>query len=98
MVRSAFAALIILWLPAAAASKPPAADPAQNRSFGLPLASAHRQFAPSPVGRTEVAPETHLGFGIFGMKAERSYLQPVTAREIDAPKQRRAAVGFSMKF
>ena len=99
MVRSAAVALLLLLLPATAWSKPPATDPAQGRNFDLPRPSAHHRFAPEgPIGRTEVAPNAHVGFGLFGMKSERTYLQPVTGREIDAPKQRRAAVGFSLRF
>lgn len=98
MVRLTAAALLILWLQAPAWSKAPEADPAQGRSFDLPQSSAHHLFAPGPIGRAQVAPNAHVGFGIFGMKSERTHLQPVTGREIDAPKQRRAAVGFSLRF
>ena len=99
MGRLTSIALLILWLPATAWSKPLAADPAQRRSFDLPQPSAHHLFAPDgPIGRAEVAPNAHVGFGMFGMKSDRTYLQPVTGREIDAPKQRRAAVGFSLRF
>lgn len=98
MVRLTCGVLLILCLPAAAWGKPPAAAPAQERSSYLPQLSAHHHFAPRPIGRAEVAPNAHVGFGIFGMKSDRTYLQPVTGREIDAPKQRRAAVGFSMRF
>lgn len=98
MVRMVPVALLIMSLPVAAWSKPPAADAGQRQTFNLPRSSDHYRFAPGPAGRTEIAPNAHFGFGIFGMKSEKSFLQRVTGREIDAPKQRRAAVGFSLKF
>ena len=99
MVRLTAVALFVLWLPATAWSNPPVADTSQDRNSYVLQSSAHRHYAPEgPIGRAEVAPNAHVGFGMFGMKSERTYLQPVTGREIDAPKQRRAAVGFSLKF
>src|SRR5687768_2802780 len=98
MVRLVALALLIMSLPVAAWSKPPDAD-AGRRAFHLPQSSDHYRFAPDrPPGRAEIAPNADFGFGIFGLKSEKSYLQPVTGREIDIPKQRRAAVGLSLKF
>lgn len=97
MVRLGSVALIALSLPAAALCNPPTNNQ-PVRNFHLQQPSADR-FAPDGrFGRTEIAPNTHFGFGVFGLKSEKSHLQPVTVREIDAPKQRRAAVGFSLKF
>lgn len=101
MVRLGSVALLLLSLPAAAWSAPPStADDSQPmRTFELPRSGEHRRFTPSePIGRTAIAPNANFGFGMFGLKSEKSDLQPVTGREIDAPKRRRAAVGFSMKF
>ena len=100
MVRLGSVALIILSLPVAAWSNPPAAGGSERpRSFHLPPTSDHHRFAPDgSVGRTQIAPNTHFGLGMFGLKTEKNYLQPVTGREIDTRKQRRAGVGFSLKF
>lgn len=101
MVRLGSVALIVLSLPAAAWSNPPATAESSGRtqSFHLPPTSDHHRFAPDgSVGRALIAPNTHFGVGIFGLKSEKSYLQPVTGREIDTRKQRRAGVGFSLKF
>lgn len=98
MVRLASVALIVLSLPVAAWSKPPATEPERVRSFQLPP-PADRQFTlDGPFGRKEIAPNTHFGFGMFGLKSDKTDLRPATGREIIAPKQRRAAVGFSLKF
>jgi hypothetical protein len=99
MVRPGSVALIVLSLPAAAWSNPPTADPERTRSFHLPRPVAEHRLAPdAPIGRLEIAPNAHFGFGMFGLKPEKTHLQPVTGREINAPKQRRAGVGFSLKF
>ncbi len=101
MVRLGSVALILLSLPTAAWSNPPktADRPAQQPSFHMPGPSPDYDLAPDGrIGRTKIAPNTHFGFGMFGLKSEKSHLQPVTGREINAPKQRRAAIGFSLKF
>ena len=97
MVRLTCVALLALSLPAVAWSGPPATAAGKGRSFLLP--QPHHRFESDPViGRAEIAPNATFGFGMFGLKYERSHLQPVTGREIDTRKQRRAAVGFSLKF
>jgi len=102
MVRLPFAALIFLSLPALAWSNPlaTAAEPTDRpRSFHLPQPSLlYRFVADVPFGRTEVAPNALVGFGMFGLTSDKNHLRPVTGREIDARKQRRAAVGLSLKF
>lgn len=99
MVRLGSVALVLLLLPTAAWSKSPTTDSDRARSFDLPQPSAYADLAPDrPIGRAEIAPNAHFGFGIFGMKSEKTHLQPATGREIDTRKQRRAAVGFSLKF
>lgn len=98
MARLGSIALIALSLPAAAWGDPP--PPESNRAprYQLPRPD-ERRFEPSGrLGRTEIAPNTHFGFGMFGLKPDVTHLQRVTGREINAPKQRRAAVGFSLKF
>jgi hypothetical protein len=39
-----------------------------------------------------------LGVGMFGIRTEPLRQPAVTVREIDAPRQRRAGVGISLKF
>ena len=101
MIRLGSVALIALSLPTAAWSNPPttADQPQQKQSFHMPRPSSDYGLAPDTrIGRAEIAPNAQFGFGMFGLKSERSHLQPVTVREINAPKQRRAAIGFSLKF
>lgn len=47
---------------------------------------------------TALLPNTVFGLGLFGERARKEPLAPVTAREISLPKQRKAAVGFSLRF
>jgi hypothetical protein len=100
MIRLSAVALIFLFPPAAAWSAPPtsAEDATRKASFHLPPSRDYRRFGPSQPGRTQIAPNAHFGVGVFGLKSERTYLQPVTGREIDRRKQRRAAVGLSVTF
>lgn len=98
MVRLGSVALIAILLPAVAWSNPPSSSSEPVRTFHLPQPSADRFAREDRIGRTQIAPNTQFGFGMFGLKSEKSPLQPVTGREIDAPKQRRAAVGFSLRF
>ena len=50
------------------------------------------------IAGTELAPNAIVGFGMFGFKSERSLHSPVTARDLATTRQRKAAVGFSLKF
>jgi len=100
MVRLGAVALILSSLSAAASAGPreAAENTANATTFQLPKPSARFVASDERVGKTEIAPNTQFGFGMFGLKSEKSPLQPATGREIDMPKQRRAAVGFSLKF
>ncbi len=100
MVRLGPVALIAMSLPAPALGNPPAPVPSPPaRSFYLPQPSSEFSDATEErFGRAKIAPNAHIGIGMFGLKPEKSALRPVTVREIDAPKQRRAAVGFSLRF
>ena len=100
MVRLGPVALIAMSLPAAALGNPPApVPPPLARSFYLPQPSSEFSDATDErFGRAQIAPNAHIGIGMFGLKPEKSALRPVTVREVDAPKQRRAAVGFSLRF
>lgn len=50
------------------------------------------------IAGTEVMPNTMVGFGMFGQKAEKTPHAASTARELALPKSRKAAVGLSFKF
>ena len=73
-----------------------------SRSFKLPEFgsrfsrgdhSGSRIFA----GR-ELMPNGVIGVGMFGQKTDKGPLSPATARDLSIRKQRKAAVGFSLKF
>ena len=73
-----------------------------SRSFKLPEPtprfsgedhSSSRIFA----GR-ELMPNGVIGVGMFGPKAEKGPHSAATARDLSVRKQRKAAVGFSLKF
>jgi len=100
MVRLGPVALIAMSLPVAALGNPPSPDPSPPaRSLYLPQPpSKFSDATDERIGRAQIAPNAHFGIGMFGLKPEKSPLRPATVREIDAPKQRRAAVGFSLKF
>ena len=47
---------------------------------------------------TNIGPNLSAGLGVFGHKRDKGYQRPVTGRELDLPKSRRAGVGLSLKF
>lgn len=110
MVRLAGMTLLGLSLPVAvSAAEPPApVSPAKSEIAAQSLPSRSFALSPGPSlsseafdrrkTYTEVAPNTRLGIGIFGLKTERSHQAPVTAREIGTPRTRRAGVGISVRF
>lgn len=61
------------------------------------LAGSRSSESPIIAGK-ELFPNTTIGFGMFGQKAEKSPHTSSTARELAIPKSRRAAVGLSLKF
>ncbi|HTK58968.1 MAG TPA: hypothetical protein VL336_08305 [Sphingomicrobium sp.] len=58
-----------------------------------PSGSGTRMFA-----STEVSSHATIGFGMFGLKPERSAQPHVTGNDAGKPRSRRAAVGLSLKF
>jgi hypothetical protein len=46
----------------------------------------------------EVSSDATVGFGLFGLKRERSLLPHVTGYDASRPRSRRAAIGLSLKF
>lgn len=73
-----------------------------GRDFTMP--GEHRDGAARPGSGSrifageELMPNGVIGFGMFGEKAERSPHSRSIARELTLPKQRKAAVGFLLKF
>lgn len=98
MARLSSVALIALWIPAVAWADQRASNRELARNFDLPRLAAGSFVSDGRIGRAQIAPNAHVGFGMFGLKPEKSLLPPVTVREIDAPKQRRTALGFSLRF
>lgn len=45
-----------------------------------------------------IGPNARFGPGIFGLKPQTPRSRAVIANEVNAPKQRRAGIGFSLKF
>jgi lipopolysaccharide export system protein LptC len=58
-----------------------------------PSGSSTRMFA-----STEVSSHATVGFGLFGLKTERSLQPHVTGYDARKPRSRRAAIGLSLKF
>lgn len=50
------------------------------------------------IAGTELGPNAVFGMGMFGFKGEKSLHSPVTARDLDTTRRRKAAVGFSLRF
>ena len=98
MVRLVTLAALCLSLPAMASGNPPAGTSDLARNFQVPRPDSGRFDTEDRLGRTQIAPNTMFGFGVFGLKSDKSPLRPATGRELDLPKQRRAAVGISLKF
>ena len=114
MARLARVAWIALLLPAIGWSQParnaatglheasrPTEPKLQSRHYGLPRGVD--RFGSDDADRSlfagvKVAPNGSIGLGMFGLKAQPSYGAPVTNREIDHRRSRRAGVGFSLKF
>jgi hypothetical protein len=58
-----------------------------------PSGSTTRMFA-----STEVSSHARVGFGLFGLKPERSRQPHVTGYDASRPRSRRPAIGLSLKF
>ena len=98
MVRLGAVALLALSSASFAQGSPPAIAPDPDRSFQMPRPDGDRFDTDGRIGRTQIAPNALFGFGMFGLNSEKSPLRAPTGRELDEPKQRRAALGFSMSF
>jgi len=92
MVRSTCAALLLIAIAAPAAGQNMTADNAwrvRDTTIDTP-----RQQLPA----IEVGNFGRFGVGIFGLKSQTPRSRAVTVREVSEPRERRAGVGFSMKF
>lgn len=73
-----------------------------SRSFDIPDQPADplsdTRFGSRIIAGTRLMANGMVGFGLFGQKAEKGPLSPVTARDLALPKSRKAAVGFSLRF
>jgi hypothetical protein len=47
---------------------------------------------------TVVGSNGRLGLGTYGLNTDPTRQRAVTVRDVDAPRRRRAGIGFSMKF
>lgn len=75
----------------------PEASQGPARSFSL--SGTYSDFDDGRMSlQAEVAPNTQLGVGIYGLKSDKSHLRPATVGEIGTPRQRRAGVGLSLRF
>jgi hypothetical protein len=59
---------------------------------------SHAELSDPNFAGTELAPNTMLGIGTFGLKRDRSYQAPVTVRDIATSRTRRPGVGLRLKF
>lgn len=47
---------------------------------------------------TKIGRNLSAGIGMFGYRRDTAYHAPVTARDLDLPKSRRAGIGISLNF
>jgi hypothetical protein len=65
----------------------------EDSATTAPRGSNTRMFA-----STEVSSTATVGFGLFGLKRERSAQRHVTGNDASRPCSRQAAIGLSLKF
>jgi hypothetical protein len=110
MARKSLFSLALIALPAAGLAQTQgqtpspwqaAPEPPKTQSFDL---SSTRTSLPSDnpdsrvVAGTEVLPNTMVGFGMFGDQMQPSSHSRSTVRDFSLPRDRKPAVGFSLKF
>ena len=87
--------------PAVPISAPEAHHHGRTQNYDVPddqQTSVGGGFGSRVLAGTELAPDTLVGFGIFGLKAEKSPHAAATARDLSVTRSRKAAVGLSLKF
>ena len=98
MVRVGAVVLLAFSSASFAQGSPSATSPIPGPSFHIPKPASDRFDTEGRIGRTRIAPNALFGFGMFGLKSDKDPLRAATGRELDEPKQRRAAVGLSLSF
>jgi hypothetical protein len=93
MVRSGPFLLLLTLV----ASPTHAQEPSNTEYWRLRDVNLTANAAPALPGAT-IGAGGRFGLGMFGLKLDHSRQRAVIARDIDAPKVRRAGVGFSLKF
>lgn len=87
--------------PVAPISAPEASQHGKAPNYDIPddqVTSIGGGFGSQVLAGTQLAPDTLVGFGIFGLKAEKSPHAAATARDLSITRSRKAAVGVSLKF
>ena len=67
-------------------------EPWRLREMTPPPAEEHQRPA------IDVGSSGRFGIGIFGLKPDTARGRAITVREVNEPRNRRAGVGFSLKF
>jgi hypothetical protein len=91
MVRLPIVLLVSLIAAPAAGQTAAGADAWRVREVTVRNAERH---LPS----IDVGSNARFGLGVFGLKSQTPRSKAVIGHELSAPKQRRAGVGFSVKF
>lgn len=110
MARLGVAPLILALLPAAAWAQPsesfkpglqqpsrPSQSNASRHDFEIGETDWRESEERISIS-TKIGPNLSAGIGMFGYKRDRAHQAPVTARDLDLPKSRRAGMGISLKF
>lgn len=75
---------------------------ARPQNYDIPDSAAYPSFGGMSGSRivagTELLPNTLVGIGMFGPKAEKSPHAAATARDLAVTRSRKAAVGLSLRF
>ena len=78
------------------------AEPRPARSFDLTSTHINQPSGDDSedgvVAGTELVPDGVVGFGMFGAETEELTHSRATVRDFTVPRQRKPAVGFSLKF
>lgn len=76
-------------------------DIRQAPNFDIPneiVVATSRGSGSRIIAGAELIPNTMVGFGMFGQKADKSPHAPAVERELALPKSRKAALGLSFRF
>lgn len=76
----------------------PAAAQTVSKSESWRIADVPSQIAERQMPSVNVGSTGRFGPGMFGLKSQMPRSRAVVGHEVSTPKQRRAGVGFSLKF